>query len=108
MPTFDSTIKSAVVNFSSSGDNVIVASVAGQLIQMVGILIVVGGATNITFKSGTGTPLSGALPLTANGALILDPVPNLVWYQTLTAANNLVINNSNAVQVSGTVYYKQA
>jgi hypothetical protein len=109
MPTFDSTIQQAVVNFSASGDNTIVAAVAKQTIQMVGILLVVSGNTSLTFKSGTGgTALSGAMAMLANGSLILDPSQNNLWYQTLSPANNLVLNSSSAVQVSGTVYYKQA
>jgi hypothetical protein len=109
MPTFDSTIQQAVVSFSASGDNTLVAAVAKQTIQMVGILLVVGGATNLTFKDGTaGTARSGALPMTANGALVLDPNQNNLWYQTSSGSNNLVLNSSNAVQVSGTVYFKQA
>ncbi len=106
MATFDSKIKRAVINFSASGDNVLVAAVPNTLISVVGLLLVVGGATNLTFKDG-GNAISGPLPMLANGAIALDVNSGLTWFLTSSTVNNLVLNNSSAVQVSGVVYYTQ-
>lgn len=105
MPTFDSKIKRAPISFSSSGDNVLVAGTAGQSIELVGLILVVAGATNLTFKDGS-TVTSGAMPMSANGSIILDENPGLAWF-VASAGNNLVLNNSNAVQVSGVAYFTQ-
>ena len=103
-------VQLAAVNFSASGDNTLVAAVAGKLIQLVRIFVVVAAATNLTFKDGTGgTALSGPIPMAANGSITLDiaPVTDFPWYSTSNVANNLVLNSSAAVQVSGTIWYSQ-
>lgn len=101
--------KVVVVNFSASGDNTLVAAAAGQLINVVRLFLVVGGATNLTFKDGTGgTALSGPIPMTANGSITLDiPTVSIPWFSTSNPVNNLVLNSSAAVQVSGTLWYTQ-
>ena len=96
--------KTAPISFSSSGDNTVVTGVAGKIITVVRLYLVVGGATAITFKDGPNTLLSGAMSLTANGSIVFDSYQNLPWFAT---SGNFVINNSNAVQVSGEVYYVQ-
>lgn len=95
----------AVINFSGSGDNTLVTAAAGKYIQVVQLFLVVGGATNLTFKDGQNS-LSGPLPMLANGSIVLDAsvVP---WFLTTDVVNNLILNSSNAVQVSGAVYYTQ-
>jgi hypothetical protein len=63
----------------------------------------VGGATNITYKSGS-TALTGAVIFSASGSsqtLQIQDEP----YFVATHGSNFVMNNSNAVQVSGAVYY---
>ena len=99
-------VRSAAISFAASGDNVVVAAVAGKLITIVGLSLVVAAATNITFKDGSNL-LSGAYPMTANGSIVFDEKTDFDWFQTTNVANNFIINNSNAVQVSGTVYYIQ-
>lgn len=91
------------VNFNSSGDNTVVAAGTGaQTVKVYQLVLVVGAATNLTFKSGAGTSLSGAMPMTASGSITLD-FNGEPWYATGAAAA-FVINSSNAVQVSGTAY----
>lgn len=96
-------LKAAAVNFSSSGDNTVITSPAAGPIKVYGIFLTVAGATNITYKNGT-TALSGAVVFTGNGSsqtLQIDKD----FYFACDPGNNFVMNNSNAVQVSGTVYY---
>ncbi len=101
-------VKQAVVSFTLTGDNTIVAAVAGKLITVVALLLVSTGTTNITVKDGTGgTALSGAMPLAAGVPLFLDEKSDLDYYSTSNVANNLVLNQSGAVQISGTVWYIQ-
>lgn len=100
-------VKSAVINFAASGDNTVVAAIAGKLISIVGLSLVVGAATNLTFKDGAANLLSGAIPMTANGSIVFDEKSDFEWYYTSNVANAFIINSSAAVQVSGTVYYVQ-
>jgi hypothetical protein len=101
-------VKSAAISFTTTGDNTIVAAATGKLITVVALLLVSTGTTNITVKDGTGgTALSGAMPLAAGVPLILKVDSTVDWYSTSAAANNLVLNQSGAVQISGTVWYVQ-
>ena len=95
--------RTAVINFSSSGDNTVISAVSANPIKIYGIVFTVAGATNITFKDGT-TALSGAIVLTGNGSSMTLPV-NDEPYFTVSIGNAFVVNNSNAVQASGVVWY---
>ena len=101
----DKALSSAVINFAASGDNtVIAAGGTGKVNRVYRLFLVVGGATNITFKRGA-TALSGPIPLPANGAITLDFEAE-PWFE---CADNeaFLINSSAAVQVSGTIYFTQ-
>lgn len=93
-----------IVSFSNTGDNTLVASVAGKSVMAYRLLIVVSAATSLTFKRGS-TAISGAMPLAANQGLALD-ISNVPWYQT-NDGEALVLNQSGTAQVSGTIYYLQ-
>lgn len=95
-------LTSSVVSFSSSGNNIVVALNATKRINIHRIWLVVAGATNLIFKNGT-ISLSGAVPMSTNGALTFD-ITGEPWF-TASAGNDFIINSSDAVQVSGTVYY---
>ncbi len=97
-------VKSAAISFTTTGDNTIVAAAAGKLIVVVALLLVSTAPTNITVKDGTNL-LSGAMPLAAGIPLVLPVDPTVDWYATTAAANNLILNQSGAVQISGTVWY---
>lgn len=98
---------SVAVNFSSSGVNTIVAGAASTKVRVYRLIIVATGATNITFQDDNGSPVlfTGAIPLQANGSITLD-FSDEAWFTT-TTAKGFTINSSNAVQVSGIVYYTQ-
>lgn len=99
-------VKSAAISFTTTGDNTIVAAVAAKEITVVGLLLVSTAPTNITVKDGANL-LSGAMPLAAGIPLVLPVDPTVDWYQTTAAANALILNQSGAVQISGTVWYIQ-
>jgi hypothetical protein len=105
MTTFDATIgpevSQAAVNFSASGDNVVVLGLVGSRIKVLQFFLVFAGATNITYKSGT-TPMSGPLSFGSNGAHVLDYMQLPL---TCNPGDSFVINSSAAVQVGGTVWY---
>lgn len=96
----------AVINFSGSGDNDLVSAVANQTVRCFRLFIVVGGITNLTFKNGT-TALTGPLPMAANGGITLDLISPEPWF-TASAGNALKLNSSNAVQVSGELWFQQS
>jgi hypothetical protein len=101
-------IHQAAISFTTTGDNTVIAGVAGKVITIVSMVLVSTGTTNITVKDGTGgTALSGAMPLAAGVPLVLPPDPTVDWYQSAVAGNNFVLNQSGAVQISGTVWYVQ-
>jgi hypothetical protein len=95
--------KVAAINFSSSGDNTVITAPASGGITVVGITFTVAGGTNITFKNGT-TAESGAIVFTGNGSS-MTLMNHERGYYFADAGNNFVMNNSNAVQVSGTIWY---
>jgi hypothetical protein len=93
----------APVSFSGAGDNTIVAAVASTRIVVDRIFLVVAAATNLTFKDGAATALSGAVPMAANGGLTFDTTGE-PWFTT-TLGNAFIINSSAGIQVSGQIYY---
>ncbi len=93
------------IDFATAGDNVLVSGIVGQRIYCYRILIVVGGDTNLTFKDGVGTNLTGAIPMLANGAIALD-ISNIPWFQT-SNGKDFILGSSAMVQVSGKLDYQQ-
>ena len=102
MPIFSQT----PITFSSTGDNALITAVAGKLIQVFQIFITSAGATNLTFKDGTGgTALTGAMSFTTNQqfSLLFDTTPHFF----ASPGNAFVLNSSTGVQVSGVVWFTQ-
>lgn len=96
---------SAAINFSATGDNVIVTGVANQIIRVWKIFFIVGASTNITYKDAS-TALSGALPFSANEGMVLD-FDTKPW-MTCQNGDSFILNQSGTAQVSGMVYYTQS
>jgi hypothetical protein len=90
------------IDFSTSGDKILVPGVASYRILIHRIWFVVGGATNVIFKDGS-TAISGTVPLSANGGLTFDATGE-PWFST-SLGKDFVINSSLAVQVGGIVHY---
>lgn len=91
-------------NAAASGDTTAVAAAAAKVNRVYRLFIVAAGATNITFKCGS-TAMTGAMAFAANQGMVLDFQAE-PWFE---CANNtgFVINSSNAVSVTGAVYYTQ-
>ncbi len=98
-------LQSAAISFSGSGANVVIAAISGKVVRVYRLFLVVGGATNLTMQDTSASAFSGALPMTANGAITLD-FESEPWFTT-AAGNGFAMNSSSGVQVSGTVYYTQ-
>jgi hypothetical protein len=94
----------ASVNFAASGDNTIIAGVAGKSIKVYRLMLVTAGATNLEFKDNT-TALSGPIPCGTFGGVTLDNDTD-PWF-TCASGDSLVLNSSQAVQVGGMIYYVQ-
>lgn len=88
------------VSFSSSGDNTIVAGVAGQTIRVISLVLGAATQTNLTLKDGA-TARSGAIPTTSL-VLDLDSKPFICG-----VGNSFVINSSVATSVGGMVLVVQ-
>ena len=68
-----------------------------------GIFYTVAGATNVTYKAGS-TALSGAIVLTGNGSSQTLQISDEPYFY-VPPGSAFVMNQSGAVQISGTVYY---
>ena len=97
--------RTSPINFAASGDNTIIAAVTAAPIKVYGLFFTVAGATNITFKDGT-TALSGPIVFTNNGSSQQLNLWEEPWFYC-QPGDAFVMNNSNAVQVSGIIYYTQ-
>lgn len=97
------------INFSSSGDNVIVSGAGNSRVRVFRFKILVGAATTIQIKDGAGTVLDGPFVFSANQGMILDftSIDMPPWYST-SPGNSFIINSSNAVQVGGSMDYLQS
>jgi hypothetical protein len=91
------------VNQTASGDTTVVAGTALQSVRVYRMKLSVAGATVIQIKDGAGTVLE-VFNFAGNGGAVVLDFSTRPWYTT-AAANGLVINSSNAVQVDGRVEY---
>ena len=105
--------KFAAFGVNSSGDNQLVDTTAGKKCRVLSIAIFARGAVDVYFKSEGGTVVFGdsthKIKLDSTGAagaagfaLAFNPVG---WFQTDVAGEDLEINLSAAVGVSGGLTY---
>lgn len=94
------------INFSASGDNIVISGIALKTIRVFRIFFVCSAATNITIKDGAGISLTGPMPMGANGGFTLD-FQGEAWFVT-SAGNSFIINQSGAAQIGGAVYSQQS
>jgi hypothetical protein len=98
-------IRSTPLNFNASGDTSIIAAASFGVIRVKGISFTVSGATNIVFKNGTAA-VTGAYVFTGNGSSMVHPIlESDAAYWIADPSQAFVMNLTNAVQVSGTVWY---
>lgn len=96
----------ATVSFSSSGNNTVIAATTNKANRVAWLWLCVAGATNITIVEVRPSVNSGAVPMAANGCMTLPSEPHSGFPLAITSVGNaFIINSSNAVQVSGAVYY---
>lgn len=97
------TVKYAAISMSTAADNTVVAAVAGKRIGVLNYVLVVAGATTLTWKSAANVK-SGAMSLGANGQLTIGGEGAAPVMETNTG-EALVLTPGSAVQVSGHVAY---
>lgn len=96
------------INFSSSGDNTVIAADSTSVLYVWQFFFVNGDAstaTNITLKEGS-TSISGAYKIAAAGSHTAA-CTGTPW-AIVPAGSAFIMNSSAAVQVSGTVYYTRS
>ena len=98
--------RQAPVSIATSGDNLVLQNATGP-VTIYGLTIVAGAAVSVTLKNGTATALTGPMPLVADGSIDFAPTfERYVCGAGSGTAGGFYITLSDAVQVSGTVYYK--
>jgi hypothetical protein len=100
----DRTVKYAIIDAASSGDNTLLAAVASRKIRVLSAFLVSSGSVNVRFESGAaGTALTGQMNLVANTGFVLPYTPH-GWFET--AVNTLLnLELSAAVSVDGSFTY---
>lgn len=112
-PINDDEIKRVAISAAASGDNTLIAAVAGLKIKVLGLVMFAGGAVATRFESNAGgTALTGVITLSAagvglgNDSLILPMAPpGYHWFETV-AGQLLNLELGGAVQVSGFLVYQ--
>ncbi|MGH2359755.1 MAG: hypothetical protein ACRDGM_04325 [bacterium] len=99
-------VKRAVIDHASSGDNTIVAAVANKKIRVLAVLLVAAGAVTVRFESGaSGTALTGQMTMAANGGFVM-PFNPAGWFET-AASVLLNLELGGAVSVDGVLLYEE-
>jgi hypothetical protein len=97
-------IKYAVIDAASSGDNTIVSAVTGKKIRVLSCFLVAAGIVNVRFESAAGgTALTGQMNLTTYSGFVL-PFNEGGWFETV-AAELLNLELSGAISVDGCLTY---
>lgn len=108
MTTHDATVGAQVlqapINFSSTGDNVVVNGLVGKVTKILQIMLVLSTSSNLIFKSGS-VAISGTFTMLANGSFVLDYIQLPIT--CLNPGDNFVINQSGAATVGGIIWYAQ-
>jgi hypothetical protein len=98
------TPKFAVIDAASSGDNTLVAAVAGKKIRVLSYTIIASGAVTVRFEDGaSGTALTGQMNLTTNSGVSVPFSP--VGHFETTANTLLNLELSAATSVDGHLTY---
>lgn len=102
--SIQSDVQFVAVQAAVSGNNTLIAAVAGRKIRVLAAVLVATTAVTAKFQSAAGgTDISGAMPLGANGTLVL-PLNTAGWFETASGALlNLVLGG--AIAVAGSITY---
>jgi len=104
------TLRFATINTATSGDSIVASPTSISVkIKVLSVVLVSSGAVSVKWRSNT-TDLSGAMPLVASSGFVLPATsPGQSHYFQTAAGQDLNINLSGAVQVSGHIsYYEEA
>ena len=102
------TVKYAAIDFAGSGDNTLVAAVAGKKIRVLSLFLVAAGTVTVRFENGAGgTALTGQMNLVANTGFALPHNPH-GWFQAGTDNTLLNMELSAAISVDGSLTYIEA
>jgi len=94
----------ALISGATSGNNTVVAAVAGKRIRVIGLLMVAAGAVVARFESDAdGTALTGAMSMIAGVPIEASNPAGL--FETDVANELLNLELDDAVQVSGFLTY---
>lgn len=97
-------VKYAAIDAATSGDNTIVAAVAGKKIRVVSLFYFAAGTVNVRFESGAGgTALTGQMQHVAQTGAVL-PMNEDGWFETAAGAL-LNLELSGNVSVDGSLSY---
>jgi hypothetical protein len=95
----------AVIDDALSGNNTLVAAVAGKKIRVLGFFLVAAGAVTARFESDAdGTALSGQMTLAAGDPFVASGYNPLGWFETV-AGELLNLELGGAVSVDGALTY---
>lgn len=101
------TVKRAIIDAATSGDNTLVAAVTGKKVRVLSLFLVSAGTVTVRFESGAGgTALTGQMNLVANTGFVL-PHNDHGWFETADATL-LNMELSAAVSVDGALTYIEA
>jgi len=92
------------LNFTGSGDQVVVTGAVGTRIAVMQFFFIVSTAVTLTFKSGS-TALTGPLAFLANGAQVQDFIQLPLMCND---GDNFVINAAASVTLGGTLWFARA
>ena len=96
----------ASIGAAASGDNTIVAADTTRRIKVLSYVIIADGAVVATWKSGSGTNLSGGMNLLAGSGVAAAPGgPSGGWWLETAVNEALVLNLSSATGVRGHMSY---
>ena len=92
------------INFTGSGDQILVGGTPGFKISVEQFFFIVSAAVTLIYKSGT-SALSGPMPFLANGAQVQDFIQLPL---TCNDGDPFIINASASVTLGGTLWYYKA
>lgn len=99
------------VGKTTSGDNTVATAVSGKRLQVVALVLVVGAAENIYFRSGTtNTDLLGSstvkIQLVANSGFVL-PFNPAGWGEQAETGETIEMNLASGSDVAGSITYAE-
>ena len=103
--TYGSPIQQAPINFTGSGDQIVVGGIANQVIRVLQFFFILNSASTLIYKSGS-TALTGPLNFIASGAQVQDFIQCPL--NCLNPGDPFIINSSNNTTLGGTIWYVQS